>query len=41
MISLSEEASDAEIGSYGLDQCLDIVRGALARGNGVAAPDGR
>src|SRR5829696_8227345 len=32
MISLGEEASDAEIGSYGLDQCVDIVRGALARG---------
>ena len=30
--------SDAEIGSYGLDQCVDIVRGALARGNGVARP---
>ena len=40
MVSLGEEASDAEIGSYGLDQCLDLVRGALARGNGVAAPDG-
>ena len=40
MVSLSEEASDAEIGSYGLDQCVDIVRGALARGNGVTAPDG-
>jgi putative selenate reductase molybdopterin-binding subunit len=40
MVSLGEEPSDAEIGSYGLDQCVDIVRGALARGNGVAAPDG-
>lgn len=40
MVSLSEEANDAEIGSYGLDQCIDIVRGALARGNDVSAPDG-
>lgn len=28
-------------GSYGLDQCLDLVQGALARGNGVPAPTGR
>ncbi|SDG45841.1 molybdopterin-dependent oxidoreductase [Microbacterium pygmaeum] len=27
-------------GSYGLDQCLDLAEQALARGNGVAAPDG-
>jgi CO/xanthine dehydrogenase Mo-binding subunit len=40
MISLGEEASDAEIGSYGLDQCVSLVRDALARGNGVAAPAG-
>jgi CO/xanthine dehydrogenase Mo-binding subunit len=40
MLSLGEEASDAEIGSYGLDQCVDIVRGALARGNGVTVPAG-
>ena len=40
MLSLGEEVSDAEIGSYGLDQCVDIVRGALARGNGVTAPVG-
>ena len=40
MVSLSEEANDAEIASYGLDQCIDVVRGALARGNGVNAPDG-
>jgi CO/xanthine dehydrogenase Mo-binding subunit len=38
MISLGEEANDAEIGSYGLDQCMGLVRDALARGNGVAAP---
>ncbi|WP_084127457.1 molybdopterin-dependent oxidoreductase [Demequina sp. NBRC 110054] len=27
-------------GSYGLDQCLDLAEAALARGNGVSAPDG-
>ncbi|TFD47290.1 2Fe-2S iron-sulfur cluster binding domain-containing protein [Cryobacterium frigoriphilum] len=27
-------------GSYGLDQCLDLVEAALARGNGHAAPFG-
>jgi putative selenate reductase molybdopterin-binding subunit len=40
MLSLGEEVSDAEIGSYGLDQCVSIVRDALARGNGVPAPAG-
>jgi CO/xanthine dehydrogenase Mo-binding subunit len=40
MVSLGEEASDAEIGSYGLDQCVGIVTDALARGNGVASPPG-
>ena len=27
-------------GSYGLDQCLDLVQQALVRGNGVSAPEG-
>ncbi len=40
MVSLGEEANDAEIGSYGLDDCVAMVKGALARGNGVAAPAG-
>jgi CO/xanthine dehydrogenase Mo-binding subunit/aerobic-type carbon monoxide dehydrogenase small subunit (CoxS/CutS family) len=40
MLSLGEEASDAEIASYGLDQCVALVRDALARGNGVEAPAG-
>lgn len=40
MLSLGDEASDAEFGSYGLDQCLTLVRDALTRGNGVAAPPG-
>lgn len=28
------------VGSYGLDQCLDLAQRALARGNGVPAPEG-
>jgi putative selenate reductase molybdopterin-binding subunit len=39
MISVSDEPEDTEYGSYGLDQCLDLVRDALARGNGVAVPE--
>jgi CO/xanthine dehydrogenase Mo-binding subunit/aerobic-type carbon monoxide dehydrogenase small subunit (CoxS/CutS family) len=31
---------DLAFGSYGLDQCLDLVAVALRRGNGVAAPTG-
>ncbi|MFJ3408044.1 molybdopterin-dependent oxidoreductase [Promicromonospora sp. NPDC090134] len=31
---------DLEYGSYGLDQCLDLVEDALASGRGEAAPDG-
>jgi CO/xanthine dehydrogenase Mo-binding subunit len=31
---------DLTFGSYGLDQCLDLAETALARGNGVSAPDG-
>jgi CO/xanthine dehydrogenase Mo-binding subunit/aerobic-type carbon monoxide dehydrogenase small subunit (CoxS/CutS family) len=40
MLSLGEEATDTEIGSYGLDECIERVREALARGNGQSAPDG-
>jgi len=40
MLSMSDEPEDTEYGSYGLDQCLDLVEDALARGNGVAAPEG-
>lgn len=40
MTSLGAEPHDLEYGSYGLDQCLDMVRDALARGNGVARPEG-
>ena len=31
---------DGMFGSYGLDQCLDLVEAALARGDGAAAPPG-
>ena len=34
------EGDDLVFGSYGLDQCLDLVEGALDRGNGVEPPPG-
>ena len=40
MISESEAATDTEFGSYGLDQCIDLVEGAMKRGNGVKPPPG-
>ncbi len=40
MTSLVAEADDVDYGSYGLDQCLDLVRDAMARGNGVSRPEG-
>ncbi len=40
MTSLGLEPHDVDYGSYGLDQCLDLVRDALARGNGLACPEG-
>jgi len=40
ILTYDGKPDDVEIGSYGLDQCLDWVQGALARGNGVNAPDG-
>jgi putative selenate reductase molybdopterin-binding subunit len=40
MIAESEAATDTEFGSYGLDQCLDLVQAALTRGNGMKRPDG-
>ncbi|WP_458040255.1 MULTISPECIES: molybdopterin-dependent oxidoreductase [Bacteria] len=36
----AEHEPEVRWGSYGLDQCLDLAQGALARGNGVTAPDG-
>src|SRR5262249_6703017 len=38
--SIWKEANDASFGSYGIDQCLEIVQRELAKGNGVAKPDG-
>lgn len=40
-ISLKDEPDDLDYGSYGLDQCISLVEAALARGNGVEAPDGQ
>ena len=40
MVSSATRRVDVEIGSYGLDQCLGVVRGALARGNACAPPAG-
>ncbi|HEY0240036.1 MAG TPA: molybdopterin cofactor-binding domain-containing protein [Friedmanniella sp.] len=34
------EGDDLRFGSYGLDQCLDLVEAALLRGNGVEPPVG-
>ena len=31
---------DVGFGSYGLDQCLDLVEAALGRGAGLAVPEG-
>jgi CO/xanthine dehydrogenase Mo-binding subunit len=39
ILTFEGNSDDVEIGSYGLDQCLDWVEAALARGNGVTAPD--
>jgi CO/xanthine dehydrogenase Mo-binding subunit/aerobic-type carbon monoxide dehydrogenase small subunit (CoxS/CutS family) len=38
--SIWEGPSDAEIGSYGLDQCMDFVEQALASGRGETKPAG-
>jgi putative selenate reductase molybdopterin-binding subunit len=38
--SIWKEPSDASFGSYGIDECLDIVERTLAKGNGVSKPDG-
>src|SRR6202012_1115220 len=38
--SVWKDPTDVGFGSYGLDQCLDYVEEALAKGNGVAKPDG-
>ena len=38
--SVWKDPSDVGFGSYGLDQCMDYVEKTLAKGNGVAKPDG-
>jgi putative selenate reductase molybdopterin-binding subunit len=40
MRSIEGAAEDVEIGSYGLDQCLDAVRKALGSGRGSPPPAG-
>jgi CO/xanthine dehydrogenase Mo-binding subunit/aerobic-type carbon monoxide dehydrogenase small subunit (CoxS/CutS family) len=40
LTSVGPEAHDLDYGSYGLDQCLERVREALAGGGGLARPDG-
>jgi len=38
--SIWPDAGDSEMGSYGLDQCLDFVESALASGRGLFKPEG-
>ena len=40
LVAEPEPEHDLVWGSYGLDQCLDLAQRALARGNGVTAPEG-
>src|SRR6185295_15294616 len=40
MESVWKDPSDVGFGSYGLDQCLDMVEGALSNGGGTAKPMG-
>jgi putative selenate reductase molybdopterin-binding subunit len=40
MESVWKDPSDVNFGSYGLDQCLDLVEKALAAGGGAPKPDG-
>lgn len=40
MIADSAAPTDLEFGSYGLDQCLDLVENAMVRGRGVKRPEG-
>src|SRR5258708_25928468 len=39
MIAESDAATDTEFGSYGLDQCLDLVQAAMVRCNRVKRPE--
>ncbi|MGH6866214.1 MAG: molybdopterin cofactor-binding domain-containing protein [Methyloceanibacter sp.] len=38
--SIWKETSDVMFGSYGIDQCLDLVEKALKSGRGAAKPEG-
>jgi CO/xanthine dehydrogenase Mo-binding subunit/aerobic-type carbon monoxide dehydrogenase small subunit (CoxS/CutS family) len=38
--SIWDSPGDVEIGSYGLDQCLDFVESALTSGRGLTKPEG-
>lgn len=38
--SIWKDPSDVEFGSYGIDQCLDLVEKALKSGRGLKKPDG-
>ena len=38
--SIWKDPSDVEFGSYGIDQCLDLVETALASGRGLPSPEG-
>jgi len=38
MVSIGPPEVDVEFGSYGLDQCLTLVEGAMASGGGIAPP---
>ncbi len=40
MIGTSTDQGDVEYGSYGLDQCLNLVENALVRGAALPAPSG-
>jgi len=40
MESVWKDPSDVGFGSYGLDQCLDLVEGALSKGGGSPKPAG-
>ena len=38
--SIWKDPSDVEFGSYGIDQCLDLVEAALKSGRGLPKPEG-
>ena len=40
LVGAHSALDDVEFGSYGLDQCLDLVQAALASGRGDPAPEG-